>query len=336
MAKGILLNSFEKAGAVEKLQGLTANLDEKNILNSALEFSKWLSLVVEKSLTKIPHWKEASPIAVGSWGRGELCPASDLDVIFCGQNRAILKVVREVENLGLKFRYRQPQDMEDWTKNVEVMEANALFSAKAFTEQGFEKLEIQKSKILKRKKSFRSRLLKAMEVERRSRLKRYDSIANFLEPNIKFGVGGLRDIHQTLILFHWFPERFKDEAYALKILRDHKAFFLLIRQRLHLTNSFDILTASDQEDIADWLNDRGDDHFPKKLQKALSQVNFYSNWANERCGFGQRQWKEFKVKKNKKLDGGFQSFAEKSFFTESGFNTKNSGQDRGFSENGDQ
>ena len=208
-----------------------------------------------------------------------------------------MKVVREIESLGLKIRYRQPRDLGDWTKNVEVMEANALFSARAFTEQGFEKLEFQKNKILKKRKSFRSSLLKAMEVERKARLKRYDSIANFLEPNIKFGAGGLRDIHQTLILFHWFPERFENETHALKVLKDHKALLLLIRQRLHLTNSFDILTASDQRDMTGWLKYKNSDDFTKKLQKALSRVNFYSDWANECCGFSQKQWREFKVKK---------------------------------------
>ena len=72
-----------------------------------------------------------------------------------------------------------------------------------------------------------------------------------------------------------------------------------------MTNSFDILTASDQEDIADWLNDKSGDDFTKKLQKTLSQVNFYSNWANEHCGFGQKQWKEFRVKKIKSWTGVF-------------------------------
>lgn len=306
----ILLNSSEKARAVKKLQELVKGVDERSLPNAALGFSRWLCLIIEKRLGEIPHWKESAPVALGSWGRGELCPASDLDVIFCGRSQAILKVVRQVEKLGLKLRYRQPQDMEDWTKNVDVMEANALFSAKALTEQGFERLELQKNKILKRKKSFRSRLLKAMEAERKARLKRYDSIANFQEPNIKFGVGGLRDIHQTLILFDWFPERFEDETYALKVLKNHKNFFLLIRQRLHLVNSFDVLTAGDQQDMANWFGETSVGDFTKKLQKALSQVNFYSDWSGERCGFTQKKWRELQPRKLRSWSGVFRLLSE--------------------------
>ncbi len=305
MAIGTFLNPSEKAMAIEKLTWPTTDGSKKNILGQALEFSRWLSLVIERRLAGIPHWEEASPIALGSWGRGELCPASDLDMIFCGQSQAILKVVREVEKLGLKFRYRQPRDMEDWTENVKVMEANALFSARTFTEQGFEKLELQKNRILKKRKTFRSRLLKAMEEERNARLKRYDSIVNFLEPNIKFGAGGLRDIHQTLILFHWFPERFEAETHTLKVLMDHKALLLLIRQRLHLTNSFDILTAGDQRDMTGWLGHKSSDDFTKKIQETLSRVNFYSDWANERCGFSQRQWEGLKVRQIRSWTGVF-------------------------------
>ena len=296
MATRILLNSSEKTKAVRRLKWLTGNPCEKDFLRLALEFSKWLSLVIEKRLCEIPCWEEACPIALGSWGRGELCSGSDLDVIFCGQNKAILEVVREMENLGLKIRYRKPQNMEDWTENVEIMEAGALFGAKAFTDQGFERLECQRNKILKKRKSFRSRLFKAMESERKTRFKRYDSIANFLEPNIKFGAGGLRDIHQTLILFYWFPERLEAETHALKILKSCKGLFLLIRHKLHLTNGLNVLTAGDQQDIAGWLGYKRSDDFTRKLQKSLSQVNFYSDWAGERCGLKRRQWEEFKVR----------------------------------------
>ena len=326
MATRVFLNPVQKRKAIEKLGAF----QQKDSSNQALEFSGWLTSVIEKRLGDIPGWQQASPIAIGSWGRGELCPASDLDVIFCGETRAILKVVREVENLGLKFRYRQPQDMEDWTKNVEVMEANALFGARPLSSQGHEKLEIQKNKILRKRKSFRRRLLKAMVAERKIRFKRYDSIANFLEPNLKFGTGGLRDLHQALILFHWFPERFQDEAYAHEVLQDHKGLFLLLRHKLHLTSGFDILTAGDQQDMANWLGYDNSRNFMKRVQKGLSQVNFYSDWASELCCLDEGVLNRIKSRKVKSWKAAFgllqkdpslcsQALVEKTLSTPKGF-----------------
>lgn len=259
-------------------------------LTSALDFSSWLSLKIENRLRDLEGWEAAAPIAIGSWGRGELCPGSDLDVVFCGDQKAVAQVVEKVEGLGMKFRYRVPEDLEDWTKGVEVLEVNAIFNAKAFTQEGAEKLQEQKDKIQKKSKSFRRQLLKAIMAERKSRAKRYDSIANFLEPNLKFGSGGLRDLQQGLMLSEWFPERFEGNDYSFKILEYYKCFFLLVRQKLHLNNSHDILTAPDQHEVAKWLGFANNMEFMKEVQRGLSRVSFHSDWMNERCQLSNKEF----------------------------------------------
>jgi len=252
-------------------------------LTVSLDFSSWLSLTIENRLRDVPGWEAASPIAIGSWGRGELCPGSDLDVIFCGDSQAVADVVQNVESQGLKFRYRVPENKDDWTQGVETLEVNALFWGKAFTQEGAELLQGQKDKILKKEKSFRRELLKTINQERKARFKRYDSIASFLEPNLKFGTGGLRDLHQASILAHWFPERFLKEIHAFQVLNYYKCLFLLIRQKLHLNNFHDILTAPDQQDLSSWLGYESTRHFMVAVQKGLSRVSFHSDWVIERC-----------------------------------------------------
>jgi [protein-PII] uridylyltransferase len=258
-------------------------------LTVALDFSSWLSLTIESRLREVPGWEAAAPIAIGSWGRGELCPGSDLDVVFCGDSEAVNQVVRFVEAQGLKFRYRVPQDMSDWTVGVEPLETNALFKAKAFTQEGAEKLQVQKDQILKRKGTFRRQLLQALSQERRARFKRYDSIANFLEPNLKFGAGALRDLHQAVILTDWFPERFQNDSHALKVFDYYKCLLLLIRHKLHLNNFHDILTAPDQQDLSTWLGFDSTREFMVEVQKGLSRVSFHSEWVIERCQLKQKQ-----------------------------------------------
>ncbi len=262
-------------------------------LTAAIDFSSWLSLCIENRLREIEGWEEASPIAIGSWGRGELCPGSDLDVIFCGDPEAIKKVVDVTSRSGMKFRYRVPDNLDDWTQNVEELEINALFNAKAFTKEAALKLQEQKVLILKNSKIFRKKLLKKIVSERKLRFKRYDSIANFLEPNLKFGTGGLRDLHQALIVRDWFPERFSETEYAFKVLDYYRCLFLMIRQKLHLQNSHDILTAHDQHDLSDWFGYRSHRDFMMEVQKGLSRVSFHSDWANERCTMTIKKMESF-------------------------------------------
>ncbi len=261
-------------------------------LTTALDFSSWLSLNIENRLRELKGWEQAGPIAIGSWGRGELCPGSDLDVVFCGDSKAVRQVVGQAEEWGMKFRSRVPKNMEDWSQGVEVLEVNALFNAKAFTQEAAEKLQVQKDKLEKSGKKFRRSLLKAINQERRLRFKRYDSIANFLEPNIKFGAGGLRDLQQALMLAYWFPERFTEAEYAFKVLDYYKCLFLMIRHKLHLSNSHDQLTASEQHEMMEWFGFTKNREFMGEVQKGLSRVSFHSNWTIERCQLTLKDFKE--------------------------------------------
>ncbi len=269
-------------------------------LTTALDFSSWLSLNIENRLREVSGWEQAAPIAIGSWGRGELAPGSDLDVIFCGDPKAVRKVVRKAEEWGMKFRSRVPEDLNDWSCGVEVLETNALFSAKPFTQEAAEKLQLQKEKIEKTGKNFRRSLLRAINQERRLRFKRYDSIANFLEPNLKFGAGGLRDLSQALMLAYWFPERFTENEYAFKVLDYYKCLFLMIRHKLHLVNAHDQLTASEQHEMVEWFGFNRHRAFMSEVQKGLSRVSFHSNWSIERC---QLTNKEFSTAQNIQVDG---------------------------------
>lgn len=270
-------------------------------LQNALDFSSWLSLTIEKRFRQFSSWEAAHPIAIGSWGRGELCPGSDLDVIFCGDTKAVEDIVTRMAESGIKLRYRMPEDLKDWSKGVEVLEVNALFSAKPFTQKAAEELQWQKDLILRQRGRFRQKLLKAIQNEKKLRIRRYDSIANFLEPNLKFGAGGLRDLHQALILKDWFPERFTDYGYVLNVFQYYKCFFLLLRQKLHLEHSHDILSASDQLDLTRWLGFEKNRDFMMEVQKGLSSVSFYADWVLERSALTQKQLNHYQNKKVQSL-----------------------------------
>lgn len=253
----------------------------------AQDFSKWLGVNVESQLRKLPHWLKAGPIAIGSWGRGELAPASDLDVVFCGDDTAVSAVLEELKDTPIDLKYRFAKNKEDWAEGSNIFEVNALFSGMPFTREAATALAEQKQKILNKRKSFRRALLREFEKERGKRNHRYDSIANYLEPQIKFGPGGLRDIQQALMIADWFSEFLEPLEATLESLRQIKGFLLTIRQKLHLLGYSDVLVAQSQRDLAQWFGYPSAAEFMKELQKILFEVSFDCDLIFEICTRGK-------------------------------------------------
>ena len=253
----------------------------------SFEFSQWLGERLLKRLSQHPDWAASDPIALGSWARGELSPKSDIDLLFGGDESAVGRLVSDFSKQGLKLRYRMPENIEDWTVGVLPFDVLALFSAVPFTSDARAKWQRQISLLKKRGGEFRRSLLKAMWTERRVRAERYDSISNFLEPNLKFGPGGLRDLEQALVAFELFQPKFLaldpgKIAHTDEVLKYYKKFFLLVRQKLHLADGGgDVLAAPEQRPIAEWLGFADGKSFMREIQKGLSRVSFYADWMIE-------------------------------------------------------
>jgi [protein-PII] uridylyltransferase len=282
MAKRTFLNEDEWQEATrlclppewEKKSG-----DEIVVRGNSETLSTWLERKLLSRFELIPEWTESEPIALGSWARGELCPSSDIDLIFCGPDKVVLKVVDEIQSEGFRLRYRVPQDENDWSVGVEPFDVLAILNAKAFEKKGAEKLVRQQKLIHLRDRKFKAGLMSAMRRERKERSKRYDSISNFLEPNLKYGPGGLRDLQQALTVVDLFPQKFNSQDSALELLKNYKQLFLAIRHRLHLMSGHDVLSGQDQLDLAQWLGFSEGREFMQTLQTGLRQVSFYADWV---------------------------------------------------------
>jgi [protein-PII] uridylyltransferase len=291
MATKPFLNPDEWTEAAEKLRPPSVVLsgDEKQITEiPSKEFSNWLAAKLLARLSAHPSWKAAGPVALGSWSRGELSPKSDIDLLFTGDEAEVLKLVTDFSKQGLKLRYRMPEDPADWTKGVEPFDVLALTGAHALqpNAQLDELLSDQKQKIKADWTGVRKSIVRAMIKERKSRTERYDSITNYLEPNLKYGAGGLRDLEQALALRALFPERFEstDDRHAFDVLLYYKRFFLLVRQKLHLSEgASDLLTAPEQAPLSKWLGFKTPRDFMKEIQKGVSRVSFYADWAFEKA-----------------------------------------------------
>ncbi len=251
------------------------------------EFSTWLGERLHARLSAHPDWAASEPIAIGSWARSELSPKSDIDLLFTGDEAAVSRVVTFFSKQGLKLRYRMPENMEDWTVGVLPFDVLALFQAKPLTNGAEDKWCLQIQKLQSRGTLFRRSLIQTMMRERRDRGTRYDSIANFLEPNLKYGPGGLRDLEQSLVAYNLFRSKFKmldqsDVSHALEVLHYYKNLFLLVRQKLNLADGGgDVLAAPEQRPLSEWLGFENNKDFMREIQKGLSRVSFYADWMIE-------------------------------------------------------
>ena len=177
-------------------------------------------------------------VAVGGYGRGELHPASDIDLMVLfekdtpAKTKPILEsLVRFYWDMGLEVGHsvRTLKDCvreakNDLTVTTNLMESRLLEGDEAL----FKKMRkmTHASKIWPSKKFFAGKYQ-----EQKARHHRFDDTAYNLEPNIKDGPGGLRDIHTIA----WVTQRQFDTTslhdLVTKQFLSEEEYHTLIRER---------------------------------------------------------------------------------------------------------
>jgi [protein-PII] uridylyltransferase len=158
-------------------------------------------------------------IAVGGFGRAEMAPYSDVDIMFLAPMRATAWVEQIVESilyilwdLGLKVGHatRTPDDMiriarDDITVRTALLESRFLWGARDLADAA--RLRFRREIVSGHAREF----ILAKLAERDERHRRMGDSRYMVEPNIKEGKGGLRDL-QTLFWLGKFA--FEAEASA--------------------------------------------------------------------------------------------------------------------------
>ncbi|MDX1405706.1 MAG: [protein-PII] uridylyltransferase [Woeseiaceae bacterium] len=189
-------------------------------------------------------------VAVGGYGRGELHPYSDIDIMVLGDGAlpkqadaalsgfftALWDVGLEVGHSVRSIEQCREESAADITVTTTLLEARLLDGPPALFErmkQVISTAEIWPS----------NRFFEAKRAEQRARHHRYGDTAYNLEPNVKGSPGGLRDIQ----MIGWVAKRHfgvsrLDELVAhnfltpgqLRILTDGEEFLWRVRYALHL------------------------------------------------------------------------------------------------------
>ena len=244
-------------------------------------------------------------IAVGGYGRQDLSPKSDVDLLFIYKksNKNIRGFITALNNslwdvgleVGISFLTIK-QALIDSKKDIKTItkfiESRYLIGD-----------EIQYGEFIRSIKILIGKLnpLKLSELKLKELVERHDykiGIKSNLEPNIKEGIGGLRDIHTILWVSIFMFNIYKLEDLVsiniytkdeIKELKNSWKFLLTIRAFIHFfnENKGDLLSIENQLKISkklsykDKKNEKGVEVFMKSLFVNVAKINsllrtFYS------------------------------------------------------------
>ncbi|MBL8656581.1 MAG: [protein-PII] uridylyltransferase [Altererythrobacter sp.] len=209
-------------------------------------------------------------MAVGGYGRAEMCPHSDVDIAFLTPQRATPWCEQVVEamlylmwDLGLQIGHstRTPADLvriarEDLTVRTAFLEGRYIWGDEALHQEAVQRFLGDVVKGTER--DFVTQKL----AERNERHKRMGDSRYVVEPNVKEGKGGLRDL-QTLYWIGKYIHRVKVAAELVDVglftraeyttFRRAEGWLLAVRSHLHAVTgrAEDRLTFDLQRQIAE-------------------------------------------------------------------------------------
>lgn len=240
-------------------------------------------------------------VALGGYGRGELNPHSDIDLMFLHEGQVAahskpLPVLERIMNgvwlplydLGLKPN-NSVRDIADCIAAANnKSDARSMETKTSFIEArlivGDEKLfaRFQKAVIAKCVVSFEEKYIQLRLEDQASRRAKYGNSACMQEPNIKNGCGGMRDF-QNLLWMAFFKYRTRsladlwqhDLATAKEREQLEEAYDFLLRVRTelhhHVNRPLDALTKNLQPAVATGLG-YGDRSPSQRIEKFMRDV----------------------------------------------------------------
>ena len=244
----------------------------------------WLAEVWSSAMADGASPKRCALVALGGYGRGELAPFSDLDVVLLHDgvkniDQIASKIWYPIWDSGVKLGHSVgtvKQLLE--IARTELDTATALLSARHLA--GDESLTQELSQAAVRVwTSSKDRLPELMK-RVRARQAEHGEVAFLLEPNLKEGYGGLRDIHALL----WA------EAAGVSITRSDRAsldagrdVLMTIRVALHrhAGRAVEVLHLEDQDAVASACGYSNADALASALSNAGRSVAWVGDevWA---------------------------------------------------------
>ena len=302
---------------------------------------------IVKNITLAHPVNDFTLIAVGGYGRHDLSPKSDVDLLFIYKknNKNIRGFITELNNclwdvgleVGISFLTIK-QAIIDSKKDIKTVTKFAETRYLVGNEEQYGEF-IRSIKILIGKLN-PLRLSEQKLLELVNRHEFYLGIKSNLEPQIKEGIGGLRDIHTiiwvSIFIFniHKLDDLSKINIFSVievKELKSSWKFLLTVRAFIHLFNDSkgDSLSIENQLKISKKLSyrntakEKGVERFMKHLFVNIAKIEsllntFYSKLPEDLI---MKTIYKSKPTKTKSLDKQFS--LDKGFLNLKNYNTKN-------------
>ncbi len=288
-----------------------------------------LKVVYDVKKRSLGFAEDAALVAVGGYGRGELNICSDIDLLLMHRKEvstalkefteALLYVLYDT-GLDLGFAMRTPEECVTLARG-DLKTMTSLLETRFLT--GHEPIHDELLALIKKKLFTKKRVNAFIEEkieETEKRYARYGGSVFILEPNIKEGEGGLRDLHTA----RWIlmaRDGVHDKPFSMSLIssRDKDAlerglaFLLWIRNELHFDTSrkSDQLTFDQQTRIARLL---GFKDSPKALAVESFMLEYYAHTSDihrayelivSRHQYERRKKSPLWPSRKKRLDGTF-------------------------------
>lgn len=241
-------------------------------------------------------------IAIGGYGRAELNPYSDIDIMFLHDGEMISKgkaqtslgaltdgVLYTLWDIGLKVGH-SVRSTDDCVKvaNGDMQSKTSLIESRLITGDEAQFQKLQKVVLAKCVSGHEEEYIQARLQDQEARRAKFGNSALMQEPNIKNGCGGLRD-YQNLIWMTFFKYRTRslEELQQKQMISESERkqleaaydYLLRVRNELHyhVNRAVDVLAKSLQPAIAHNLGytDRSPS---KRLERFMG--DFYNHTRN--------------------------------------------------------
>ena len=229
-------------------------------------------------------------VALGSYGREELCLYSDIDVMILYKNIPAYNIEKILENfvsfawdcgftLGLRVVKIDELDkisLDDITIKTSFLESRFIFGSKILYtsyEESLEKIRVEDKRIFLQAKLF----------ERKDRLLKYPLS---MQVNLKDGYGGIREANMLWWIANviYGVKKTKDligKKFSVQEYKSYKSslnFVFLVRNTLHLISKkkLDVITYDILPELSSRLNFSNEFMFMKVLFQDLHNIHNFS------------------------------------------------------------